>query len=191
MIAAALQHLTRELNASLRRGLQLDTDIAVLSHLVGPDGTPVPQAQEKLALFLVNVLRDAAGPRAPTQRAGISRLAKGQPPVHLNLMLMAAANFGGSNYAESLKLIAHTVAFFQSRPVFDQQNSPELDRRIERLVVELEDLPTTDLSNLWGILGGHYLPSVLYRVRLLSIDAGLVHEQLPLVLRSGTTTEPA
>ena len=191
MIAAALQHLTRELNASLRRGLALDADIAVLSHLVGPDGAPVPQAQEKLALFLVNVLRDTAAVRAPTQRGGLSRLAQGQPPVHLNLMLMVAANFGGSNYGESLKLIAHAVAFFQSRPVFDQQNSPEMDRRIERLVVELEDLPTTDLSNLWGILGGHYLPSVLYRVRLLSIDAGLVNEQLPLVLRAGTSTEPA
>jgi hypothetical protein len=184
MIAAALQHLTRELNSSLRRGLGLDADIAVLCHPTGADGMPVPQAQEKLALFLVNVLREPAAARAPVQRGGMARLAQGHPAVPLNLLLMVAANFSGANYAESLKLIAHTIAFFQSRPVFDAQNSPELDRSIERLVVELEDLPTTDLSNLWGILGGHYLPSVLYRVRLLSIDAGMISEQLPLVLKT-------
>jgi hypothetical protein len=185
MIGATLDLLTRELNASLRRGLGLDGDIAVLSAVVGLDGQAVPQAEDRLAVFLVNIERDAAGPRSPVQRGGgLNRLMQGQPAVWLNLLVMFAANFRGANYAESLKLIAHTVAFFQSRPVFEPQNCPGMDRDIARVVLDLESLSINDLTNLWGMLGGHYLPSVLYRVRLLRIDAGLVDSQVPLVMRS-------
>jgi hypothetical protein len=60
------------------------------------------------------------------------------------------------------------VAFFQAHPVFDHQNSPDLDQGIDRLVLELEPLSLTDLSNLGGILGGRYVPSVLYRARMIS-----------------------
>lgn len=188
MISAALTHLTRELNQSLRRGLADDQDMAVLCHPIGPDGTLVPQAQERLAVFLVHVERDAASGRAPAAKSGsLTRLAQGLPRVDLNLLVMFAANFSGANYAESLKLLEHTVAFFQSRPVFDTQNSPELDRRIDRLQVEMEDLGITDLTNLWGMLGGHYLPSLLYRVRLLRIDSGALLAQPPLVLRPRST----
>jgi Pvc16 N-terminal domain len=185
MIAEALQHLTRELNQSLRRGLGLDSDVAVLSNLSGPGGSAVPEAQDRLAVFLVHVQRELAGGRVPTRRTGLTRMTQGQPSVNLNLLVMFAANFSGANYGESLKLVAHTVSFFQARPVFDAQNSPELDRSIDRLVIELEDVSTTDLTNLWGMLGGNYLPSVLYRVRLLRIDAGYVNEQLPLIMQPG------
>lgn len=185
MIGAALDLLTRELNASLRRGLGLDSDIAVLSAVAGLDGQAVPQAEDRLAVFLVNIERDPAGPRSPTQRSGgLTRMVQGQPAVWLNLLVMFAANFRGANYAESLKLVAHTVAFFQSRPVFEPQNCPGMDRGIARLVLDLESLSISDLTNLWGVLGGQYLPSVLYRVRLLRIDAGMVDSQLPLVMRS-------
>jgi Pvc16 N-terminal domain len=184
MIAAALTHLTRELNQSLRRGLAGDQDLVVLCNPIGPDGQLVPQAQERLAVFLVNVERDAGSGRAPARRSsGLTRMAQGLPRVDLNLLFMVAANFSGANYTESLKLLEHTVAFFQGRPVFDAQNSPELDRRIDRLQVELEDLGITDLTNLWGMLGGHYLPSLLYRVRLLRIDAGALIAQPPLIRR--------
>lgn len=188
MIAAALTHLTRELNQSLRRGLAADQDLAVLCNPIGPDGQLVPQAQERLAVFLVHVERDSASGRAPARRgAGLTRLTQGLPRVDLNLLVMFAANFGGANYAESLKLLSHTVAFFQSRPVFDAQNSPDLDRSLDRLQVELEDLGLTDLTNIWGMLGGHYLPSLMYRVRLLRIDAGALQAQPPLVVRPATS----
>jgi len=101
--------------------------------------------------------------------------------VCLNLMLMFAANFSGSNYPEALKFISSTIAFFQSRPLFDHQNTPELDPRIDKLALDIENLGIGDLSNLWGMLSGKYLPSVLYRVRLITIDAGQLNAQLPLV----------
>jgi hypothetical protein len=108
-------------------------------------------------------------------------MASQSQPVHLNLLVMFAANFGGSNYPEALKFLSSTVSFFQSRPLFNHQNAPDLDRRIDKLTLEIENLSLSDLSNLWGILSGKYMPSVLYRMRLVSIDASQINALLPRI----------
>jgi hypothetical protein len=65
--------------------------------------------------------------------------------------------------------------------VFDHQNTPELDSRIDKLMLDIENLGISDLSNLWGILGGKYMPSVLYRMRMVAIDSGQLSGQAPYV----------
>jgi hypothetical protein len=171
VIAAAMGVIARQLNEGLRRGLQLDEDPVVLSSLVDSDGRTAAHTTNKLACFLVNIEPDLAL-RSPGQvdfsggRVGVK-----PPPVNLNLRVMFAANFNGANYPEALKLVDGVVAFFQAHPVFDHQNSPDLDQGIDRLVLELEPLSLTDLSNLWGILGGRYVPSVVYRARMISNHA--------------------
>jgi hypothetical protein len=184
MIAAAVGSIASQLNQSLRRSFRVAEDLVVVSNLTEPDGTPVSQVANKLALFLVNIERDAMPyPQGAGPASLAGRVAQRNAPVHLNLMLMFAATFSGSNYPEALKFISHTIAFFQSRPVLDHQNTPELDARIDRLVLDLENLTVTDLSNLWGILRGTYLPSVLYRMRMVTIDAGQLSGQVPYVAR--------
>ena len=45
---------------------------------------------------------------------------------------------------------------------------------IERLVVELYSLNLEQQNHLWGYLGGKYLPSVVYKVRLVRIQEDAV-----------------
>ncbi len=180
MIDAAIVQIAQQLNLALRRSYQVAEDLVVVSSLHEQDGGPAAQAANRITVFLVNIERDTvagAGPRP----LNTGRFTLSQPPVNLNLMLMFAANFGGSTYPEALKLIGSTIAFFQSRPVFNHQNTPELDGRIDRLAMDIENLATGDLANLWGILGGRYLPSVLYRLRMVTIDAGHSEGQLSAV----------
>lgn len=192
MIASAVAHLARELNQGLKRQLGGGEEWVVLSDLAQPDGTPAPNSNEKLAMFLVSVLQDPVAGRSDrhvTSGAGTAgfggRAAVSNPALNLNLLVMCAANFSGNNYPEALKLLTHTMAFFQSRPVFDARNTPDLDRGIERLVVTLEDLSVNDLANLWGVLGGRYVPSALYRVRMVTIDGEKLVDQVPLVRQTG------
>ena len=187
MIAAAMGLIARQLNEGLRRSLQTTEDPVVLSSLVEADGGAAPQATNKVAMFLVNIERELAS-RSPGRVDGTGgRIGVKPPPVNLNLLLMFAANCHGANYPEALKFVASTVAFFQARPVIDHQNSPDLERGIERLVLELEPLNLTDLSNLWGILGGRYVPSVMYRVRMITIEADSITGQVPAVTRPVAT----
>ncbi|MBB3193199.1 DUF4255 domain-containing protein [Roseateles terrae] len=180
MIDAALAHIAQQLNQSLRRAYLVAEDLVVVSSLHECDGGLATGTANRLALFLVNLQRDTVGgvtPRASSQTRHLVQPA----PVHLNLMLMVAANFGGSTYQEGLKLLSSTLAFFQSRPLFDHHNTPELDRRIERLVLDLENLDYSQLSQVWGLFGGRYLPSVVYRLRLITIDAGHSQGTVPSV----------
>ena len=102
-------------------------------------------------------------------------------PVHLNVHLMLAASFDPENYLESLKILSHAVQYFQANPVFDRLNAPDMDRAIEQLTLEIENLGIDAAAQLWGILGGRYLPSVQYRMRTVTIDAGaLSHETLAI-----------
>lgn len=183
MIDAALAHVTGQLNDALKREFPSGSEqLAVMCNLHGQDGTVAVDAAEKVVVFLVNVERESVpGGVLPGRR--LAQGLQGPEPVHLNLMVMVAANFGGTKYDQALKYLASAVAFFQGRPVFNHQNTSGLDARIDRLTMEIENLSIADLSNLWGVLSGKYLPSVLYRMRLLSIDADQVSARVPRITR--------
>ncbi len=172
MIDAALGLMASQLNEHLRRRFQLSEDLAVLSNLLEQNGTPVPLVANKLVLFLAGVERDTLAHRAPGVRLGMQpqQLATGEP-VFLNLLVMCAANFSGGNYPEALKFLSSAIAFFQSHQMLDQHNAPGLDTRLERLMLSIENLSSSEMHSLWGIHSGRYLPSVLYRVRMVSLDS--------------------
>jgi hypothetical protein len=184
VIATAVSKVARELNLAMRNRTDSTEDLVVVSNLLEIDGTPAPQAVERVAVFLVNIEREAAPPRHPTLAdSGRSRVGLVQPPIFLNLMVLFAANFSGTKYPEALKAISSVAAFFQARPVFDHQTTPDLDPAIERLTLEIENLTIADLGNLWGVLGGRYVPSLLYRMRMVVIDASRLEDQVPRVTR--------
>jgi hypothetical protein len=156
-------------------------DLVAVCNLNEQDGSVATQAVNKVAAFLVNIEREAVPAAGGSAGSPLLRMASQSQPVHLNLLVMFAANFGGGNYPEALKFLSSTVSFFQSRPLFNHQNAPDLDRRIDKLTLEIENLSLSDLSNLWSILSGKYMPSVLYRMRLVSIDGSQINALLPRI----------
>ncbi len=185
MIDAAIGHIATELNQYIRRVFSLSEDMAVVSNLLEQDGTVSAHANNKLALFLVNIEKDTTPQRfmSPVS-SDATRAVESNPPLHLNLYLMIAGNFSGSNYSEGLKFISAAVSFFQRQPVMDQSSTPALDPRIERLMLDVENMSLQDLSSTWGMLSGKYLPSVLYKVRMVTFDAGDIERQNGLLQKT-------
>jgi len=177
MIYAAVSHIANQLNQFLKRSFDLNEDVVVMSNILEQDGTVAPNINNKLVVFLVNMEKETASSRQ-ANFGSFDRSASTYPPVFLNLYVMVAGNFGGGNYAEALKFLSNTVSFFQRQPVFDHQITPELDKRINKLALDIENLNFQDLSSLWGILSGKYQPSILYKVRMISFDSGDVLSQL-------------
>lgn len=91
-----------------------------------------------------------------------------EPQLKLNLYVMFGANF--KQYDVALKYISLILTFFQSHPYFTPEQYPALDPRIEKLVVELQTLNYEQLNQIWAFLGGKYLPSVIYRVRMVVLQ---------------------
>lgn len=148
MLYTVLNHIATHLNQHLREHLQLSNDIVVLSNLVGLDGTMEPATANKVVLFLTRL--DTA-----TQHQASSSSSQ------LTLQFMCATNFSGNNYPEALKMLVASKAFFDEHPV---QTCPSL----HQLHISSENPSTEQMSQLWQVHGGTYLPSVLYRLRVLN-----------------------
>ncbi len=52
---------------------------------------------------------------------------------------------------------------------------------IEKLVFEMASITPEQLNNIWGSLGAKYMPSVVYKVRMLTFDNNIVREYRPLI----------
>jgi hypothetical protein len=93
-------------------------------------------------------------------------------PVNLNLFILFSSYFIDKNYPEALKFLSAVISFFQSNAVFNHSNTPDLDDRVEKLTFEIVNQDLQNQSHLWGSLGGKYLPSILYKIRMVTIQEG-------------------
>jgi hypothetical protein len=182
MIDVAISQIANQLNQFLKRSFDLNEDIVVISNILEQDGTVASNVDNKLVIFLINVEKDTV-PFRPQNNdtAGLHRSVVRFPPIYLNLYLMVAGHFNGSNYPEALKFLSNTVSFFQRHPVLDHENSPDMDSRIEKLILDIENLNIKDLSTLWSAITGKYLPSIIYKVRMVAFDSDDVRLQAPVI----------
>ena len=95
------------------------------------------------------------------------------PKVFLNLFCLFAVNH--NSYETSLQYLSLIIQFFQYRNVINQKNTPPdnglvLDPKIDKLIFDMVSLNAEQINHLWAVLGGKYIPSVLYKVRMLTIE---------------------
>jgi hypothetical protein len=99
------------------------------------------------------------------------------PPLHLNLYLIFSANI--NDYGEALKQLTWVIRFFQAKDAFTRQNSPRLFEGVELLHFKLHPVNFEQAFSFWGAMGGKYIPSVLYKVRMITIDQKVIIEDVP------------
>jgi hypothetical protein len=61
-----------------------------------------------------------------------------------------------------------------------------IDPDIKRLTVELYSYSFEQLYNFWTVVGTKYLPSVLYKVKMLTYQSGAIGAILPSIEGTGT-----
>jgi hypothetical protein len=188
LIGEALQLLTDELNSFLERKepRYRNAQVVVLSDLVNQQGELVitigdSSPRNNIIVTLINVEEETIGKaQLPHVRNPDRSIELTNPEIKLNLYVLFSAFSSMTDvqrYANCLHLISYVVRFFQSKSVFNHQNTPSLSPTIEKLIVELVS-PTFEQQNyLWGALGAKYMPSVLYKVRMLTIRE--VEEAIP------------
>ena len=130
-------------------------------------------------ITLVNIEEDRIS-KSPENyiRQGSETIYK-NPKIYLNLYVLFAVNL--SSYTESLKRLSFIIQFFQYQNVFTPLSSPDLPAGVEKLIMDLNTLSFQDMNNLWGILGSKYLPSVMYKMRMISISEEFAQGNAPLL----------
>jgi hypothetical protein len=124
----------------------------------------------KIVLSIVNIEEDKVARNPLNYIKQTNKILYKNPPIHLNLTLLFAATY---NYNLAIPYLEQILLFFQDKYVFTRENTvaifehlPELDK----LIFELMSLNLEQVNQLWTTLGGHYMPSVVYRLRMIKID---------------------
>jgi Pvc16 N-terminal domain len=93
------------------------------------------------------------------------------PDLKLNLYVLISAYH--KNYEDGLKFLSRVVTFFQGNTVFNRQQRTEmkvLPECIEKLMIELYTATFEQQNQIWGSLSMGYVPSVIYKIRMLVLD---------------------
>ncbi|HWK04701.1 MAG TPA: DUF4255 domain-containing protein [Puia sp.] len=93
------------------------------------------------------------------------------PAMHLYLTLLFTSVRPAGGYGLSLQDLQNVIGFFQKKYLFDHSNTPALDLNIEKLILDMVSLNLQQLHEIWSVLGGRYFPSVVYRMRMVTIDS--------------------
>jgi hypothetical protein len=124
----------------------------------------------KIVLSIVNIEEDKVARNPLNYIKQNNKILYKNPPIHINLTLLFSATL---NYDLAITYLEQILLFFQDKYVFTRENTkaifeelPELDK----LIFELLSLNLEQVNQLWTTLGGHYMPSVVYRLRMIKID---------------------
>ena len=169
MIANILQTVTSDINQFFKFKFNLKEDLVILSHLQNPDGSVPLLIENKMVCSLIGIEQD----KTNVNFTPSSKVVK-NPPVNLNLYVLFTTNFAARNYVEALRLMSGLIAFFQGKKVFTPQNTPALNQEISKITVEVANIELKELINMWGSVGAKHMPSIIYKIRMLSIDGDML-----------------
>ena len=168
MIETAISVVGARLNEHLKSRFLLHEDKVSVSGLVGQDGSIAVNEENRLIVSLLNVENEPAAGSRVDYRALKGGVVKQRQALHLNLYFLVAAHFATENYNEALKYISETVSFFQVNNHLDSKSEPRLEGKVEQLLIEICRWNIDETSRMWHMMGAKYLPSVAYKMRMIT-----------------------
>lgn len=107
-----------------------------------------------------------------------------EPDLKLNLYILISAY--NKNYEDGLKFLSKIVSFFQVNNVFQRDPAlltanNDLPVEIEKLIVELYTPGFEQQNQIWASLSMGYIPSVIYKVRMIIIDNDTTEDEQLLI----------
>lgn len=166
MLYLIIKHIAEQINLTLSPGVVMPADVA--KHERPADASGADELENHVLLTLINIEEEnSLKNNYPEQQIGASRVTQ-LPALFLNLYLLFSANF--TKYEEALKHIGYVIRFFQASKPF-AIDDPDAGQRY-KVTLTLHHIGFENLNNLWTVLGGKYLPSVLYKARLVMVQEG-------------------
>lgn len=184
MIRTTLKFIQNELDAYMVEREQDPAQysaghIVDLKSIVSPGGEVNLDDNFHITIMLVGLEEERReGKRPRFVEREDKKILKLNPPIEIDLFVLFLAH--QSNYETALRDLSDVVGFFQANAVFDEQRFPSLNstvsdpvnkpwRLIEKLIFNLYSLSFEQQNNLWAMLGSKYIPSVVYKMKMLTV----------------------
>jgi hypothetical protein len=181
MIHNLLPIVGEELNDYFKSKFDINEDRVIVSNLMNQDGSIAVEGNNKVVFHLVNIEEETTLKASSGTSSYAGGFGSSGGNINLNLTVMFSAFFTGKNYVEALKFLSSVIYFFQSKPVFTQSNTPGLTPNIEKVVFDIISLEPRDLNSIFSMIGAKYMPSVIYRVRMLTFSSDNIDDVIPAI----------
>ena len=169
MILSVLKFIQACLNEFLINHYDLQDSKVVLNDIVAENGVILPANKNKLVLSLINIERETINPyNTRNQKLESGNYSQTSPIERYNLYLMVSSHF--DDYSESIEFLNAAIVFFQAKPLFDPTSNSNMPQGIQKLVIELDAINYHEMMNLWNAMGAKYRPSVIYKMRLITLN---------------------
>ena len=177
-----MQTIADGLNIFFKTRLRTNEDKAVISGIVNQDGSVALLEENKVLITLVNLEKEptTVGPKKD-----------GKQRVHINFYLLFSCYFSNANYIEAIKFLSFTMNYLNDNSSLDISEGGGIKSTSSfglKVQIEIESLTVDQNSNLWSAVGAKYMPSALYKIRMIPLDSNSLTEFRPsaAVLSSNT-----
>ena len=178
MIYQSLHFTNKLLGQFLNNRFRLDEDKIVLNYLVDPNGSIPKLNQNKVVLSLINIEKETNQPfYIRNQKLESGNYSSFNPVERYNLDLLISCNF--DDYDESLKFLDAIIYFFQINNYLDASSSSALPEGLSKLEFEYEKISYHQMHSLWTAMGAKYQPSIIYKMKLVKVQAKETVEIIP------------
>tara|TARA_R110002050_G_scaffold261556_1_gene401630 strand:- start:112968 stop:113540 length:573 start_codon:yes stop_codon:yes gene_type:complete len=174
MIAKALQFTTSSLNQFIKNKFGLSDEIVVTNKIIDQNGSVPIENQNKVVISLIHIDQETVKPFYNKPRKIQDGNYENKPlGERYNLYLLISPNF--DDYNETLKFLNTSIQFFQINGLLDANSFSDIPKGITRIEFEFEKGDSyLQMHNLWSALGAKYQPSVVYKMKLISINSNEV-----------------
>ena len=164
MIFPAIDIIRQELNSN-----GINADMGNISEIINDLNSNAVNADVIISLINIEENRISRSPENFIRKDG--GILMKNPAIHLYLTLLFTSVRRAGAYGLSLQDLQNVIGVFQKKFVFDHSNTPALNVNIEKLILDMVSLNLQQLHEIWSVLGGKYFPSVVYRMRMVTIDS--------------------
>jgi len=169
MIDLLLEQIETQINGYLRlRGVPSIYKCAlgdISVHDKNVEAGSEDEIMESIIISMASVEEEQALKNNYPLRQSGSTFLKEKSAIYINVYILFAAKY--ASYDTALKAISNIIYFFQTH----RRISFAADEQAQEAVLNLHNIGFENLNNLWTVLGGRYLPSVMYKARLLMYQA--------------------
>jgi hypothetical protein len=170
MISKALQFTASVLDQFIKNRLELDESKVQLNTLIESNGDVPQENSNKVVISLINIEKETARPYyVRNHKVQDGSYADVNPSQRFNLDILISSNF--EDYGETLKFLDEVILFFQANPCIDSSTSSSIPKGLVKLEFDTEKINYHQMQGLWTAMGAKYQPSIIYKMRLITVQA--------------------
>jgi hypothetical protein len=180
MLNKTLQFVNDILDQFIKNRFGLDESKVLLNNLIESNGS-VPQInQNKVILSMINVEKETNRPFYDwNKKSGNENYSDVSPYERFNIDILISSNF--DDYAETLRYLNEVLVFFQVHPRIKADDFSSMPAGVDKLDFEIEKINYVQMQGLWTSMGAKYVPSVIYKMRLVTMQGNEADAFVPAI----------